>query len=108
MGKEVAKAVLGSGLQGRQMFVLAWLSGCSPGVVSGRGQQQSSSGHCAGMVVFCSLVLLGLELSFRFLFPMAAADLLHSDGLCVAVSSVALSSMKNLLLLRARCRFLAC
>ena len=60
------------------------------------------------MVIFCSPVLLGLELSVWFFFPVAAADLLHSDVLCVAVPSVALSNTKNVLLLRARCRFLAC
>lgn len=88
------------------MIVLVWLGGCfSSGVVASRWQQQSSSGRCTGMVVFCSPVLLGLELSVRFFFPVAAADL-HSDVLCVAIPSVALSNMKNLLL-RTHCRFLA-
>lgn len=73
----------------------AWLGGRSAGVVSGRWQQQSSCGRCAGMVVFCSPVLLGLELSVRWFFPVAAADLQHSDVLRVAVPSVALSKMKK-------------
>lgn len=47
----------------------------------------------------------GLELSVRLFFPVAAADL-HSDVLCVAIPSVALSNMKSLLL-RTHCRFLA-
>lgn len=105
MGRKVAKAVLGSGLQGRRRDVCAGLAWWLLAFWSGF-RQMAAAEQCWVLGRDGCLLLSGAP-GPGVVSLVAAADL-HSDVLCVAVPSVALSYMKNLLLLRAHCRFLAC